>query len=382
MNYLRPEQPVQASRPSGLSRWLFATYVAALVYASLFPIVGWRLVDGSLFDFLFKPWPRYWTGFDIASNFIAYVPLGVVGLLRAQKTHSIERSVVLATALGLGLSLSMEIIQNYLPSRVPSWVDILFNGLGAFAGACFAAAQTANFAKLRAWQTMTRYWLAPAGRWAGIALLVWTAIQALGQPALFLSGIVPANLLVELITWTGMDQTEAAEWLSQLQLTRMASHSGAILSEIAVVSLNLFVLTTLVLEFTGNRAARLPLGLGLVSFALVLKSGFSANFVGSSPLYWLTIGAQAGLLVGAMAALIAAGLQRRLRFLISAFACVMLILIANVLPLNPFFSIAIHDRHWLSINGTLRHAAVAWPFVMAVICAAIAIRPSRPARYS
>jgi hypothetical protein len=29
-----------------------------------------------LLDFLSAPWPRYYTGFDLAANILAYVPLG------------------------------------------------------------------------------------------------------------------------------------------------------------------------------------------------------------------------------------------------------------------------------------------------------------------
>ena len=49
--------------------WL---YGALIVYASLYPFVGWRIPGVAPFDFLLLGWPRYWTTFDL----VATNPLG------------------------------------------------------------------------------------------------------------------------------------------------------------------------------------------------------------------------------------------------------------------------------------------------------------------
>jgi VanZ family protein len=377
MNYLRPGQPVQVSQPSGLGRWLFATYVAALIYASLFPITGWRNVDDGLFTFIFKPWPRAWGGFDVISNYLAYIPLGLVVCLRLSKAQRSFRSIVTSCLYGFGLSFSLEVMQNFLPTRVPSSLDIVFNTLGALTGALLGAAQSTNQAKLQPWQDFTRKWLKPAGRWAGVSLIVWIFVQSLFQPALFLTGEIPATVITNLLTGLGMEPGQAGEWVTEFYANRVGSTYSAIMREVAVVSLNLFIVTTLVFEFTSHNAARLPIGIVVIAIALVMKSFMAVYLSGSDPLYWLTIGAQAGLLVGALAALIATGMARKWRLMVCAGACIGLVLIANVTPGNPFqtaFSTSWRDRHLLSINGTLRHAAIVWPWIMAVICFGLALK--------
>ncbi len=371
---------MQVSQPSGLGRWLFATYVAALVYASLFPITGWRFVDESVFAFLIKPWPRYWSGFDLLTNFLAYLPLGAVLALVWNKTHSIDRSIVMASLTGFALSLAMETMQNFLPSRVPSFLDLTVNTIGTISGALIAIAQTANIAKLKPLQNTGRYWIEPAGRWAGIALAVWILIQTLGQSALFMTGEIPPTLIADALTWWGMDQTEATEWATDFRLARFGSSYGAILSEVSVVALNIFIVTALVCELTTSRAARLPMGLAVIGMALTLKTLFSTRLPNVEPMYWLTVGAQAGLLVGALSALVAAELRSRWRLVGCAAACLGLLFIANVLPANHYQADLIErwrDGHWRSFTGMLRHAALVWPAAMAVICLFVATRRAK-----
>jgi hypothetical protein len=57
--------------------WPLALATACLiVYASLYPFTGWRDQGLSPFVFLTAAWPRYWTGFDVSTNFLGYAPLG------------------------------------------------------------------------------------------------------------------------------------------------------------------------------------------------------------------------------------------------------------------------------------------------------------------
>jgi len=104
--------------------WPFALgYVALVVYASLFPFSGWRDQGIAPWSFLLAPWPRYWTGFDVVSNLLGYVPLGLLltlALARSGRPRWAGWFGVLVPAL---LSLGLESIQNYLVERVPSQVD-------------------------------------------------------------------------------------------------------------------------------------------------------------------------------------------------------------------------------------------------------------------
>ena len=53
--------------------WL---YGGLIVYASLYPFVGWRILAVGPLDFLLLGWPRYWTTFDLVANLLGYLPLG------------------------------------------------------------------------------------------------------------------------------------------------------------------------------------------------------------------------------------------------------------------------------------------------------------------
>ena len=119
--------------------WSFAAFFAALiVYASLYPFEGWRNQGLMPWEFLSESWPRYWTAFDLFSNWLAYVPLGFclgLGWLRSRGGAAWLWVGWLAMA---ALSLTLEGVQTYLPMRVASWVDWLFNTLGGGSGLLLA----------------------------------------------------------------------------------------------------------------------------------------------------------------------------------------------------------------------------------------------------
>src|SRR5690348_2952939 len=113
--------------------WL---YVGLIVYASLYPFTGWRVPGHPPLAFLTAPWWRWWTGFDVVSNLLGYLPLGalVFGAL-VRGGMSVARSGLLAVVVGALLSLAMETTQNYLPHRVASNVDLGLNIAGTALGA-------------------------------------------------------------------------------------------------------------------------------------------------------------------------------------------------------------------------------------------------------
>ncbi len=124
------------------SAWpLSQAYVALIVYASLYPFSGWHDQGVNPLEFLWSPLPRYWTGFDVTANALGYGPLGFLLALSFLRRGSIgpvpttrTRAITVATLAAAVLSLSMEVLQNYLPSRVSSNVDFGLNVLGALVG--------------------------------------------------------------------------------------------------------------------------------------------------------------------------------------------------------------------------------------------------------
>ena len=107
------------------SAWPLALiYASLIVYASLYPFAEWRDQGISPFSYLWQPLPKYWTGFDVGINIVGYAPLGFFVALAALRTGRGHHVVLLAAAMGGLLSLSLETVQGFLTSRVPSNVEI------------------------------------------------------------------------------------------------------------------------------------------------------------------------------------------------------------------------------------------------------------------
>jgi VanZ family protein len=167
--------------------WPLALALAALVvYASLYPFVGWRVPPGiAEADWWWLAWPkgRWRWGFDELSNFIGYMPLGallVLAVLRSGGSRALAVSVaLLAPAL---LTYGVEVAQQFLPPRVPSLKDCVFNLGGAATGAALAAALHAA-GTLDHWQGLRERWFERDSAAAFMLLLLWPVALLFPAPA-------------------------------------------------------------------------------------------------------------------------------------------------------------------------------------------------------
>ncbi|HTD91762.1 MAG TPA: VanZ family protein, partial [Burkholderiales bacterium] len=121
-----------------LSLVLALAYLLTIVYASLLPFRDWRLPAEDVYGFLTAPWPRYITLKDVLINVSAYVPLGFMLTLGLRLCLRPVAAVAASTLLAVTVSIAMESIQMFLPSRIASNVDVLANSGGAFIGALAA----------------------------------------------------------------------------------------------------------------------------------------------------------------------------------------------------------------------------------------------------
>ncbi|MFN7668534.1 MAG: VanZ family protein, partial [Burkholderiales bacterium] len=124
-------------RNSVMARWALLAYVAVIVYASLHPFQSWRNPGIDPWEFVLAPWPRYWTGFDLVTNWLAYVPLGTLIVWAFYPRYRSYRAVTLALFAGAFLSATLEGLQTYLPNRISSNVEWGCNALGCLSGAAF-----------------------------------------------------------------------------------------------------------------------------------------------------------------------------------------------------------------------------------------------------
>jgi len=152
---------------------LALSYAALIVYASLSPFTGWRLpTELPWFGFGHLPWnPWWWTPFDLVANLLGYMPLGALvffALVRSER--HVGWSALWAALAGTLLSLSLESLQNLLPQRVPSSLDLALNTAGTLLG--LGVALIVHWAGgLDRWQVVRDRWFIARSA-GGIALLL------------------------------------------------------------------------------------------------------------------------------------------------------------------------------------------------------------------
>lgn len=147
-------------------------YGLIIVHLSLYPYSGWRHIGIGPWEYLTGPWiPVHQSVLwgDIAVNILAYIPLGFLLVLGiAELPARTER--LIAPLLALCLSFGLEAVQTWLPTRVPSKMDVLTNFSGAIIGAALASVLLARQSlayKLN--QTLNRWLMHRA--WLGIGLI-------------------------------------------------------------------------------------------------------------------------------------------------------------------------------------------------------------------
>jgi VanZ family protein len=143
---------------------LLAIIVALILYVSLYPFrFG---ADGPAVTEVLRQlsWARASRG-DMLNNVLLYVPLGFCIALAVEPRFG--RSAGIATGLlgGALLSLTMELMQGSIATRVPSLTDLSLNAAGALAGAVGGSAWHALGARMTPQAN-------PAGRSGAVALVV------------------------------------------------------------------------------------------------------------------------------------------------------------------------------------------------------------------
>ena len=113
-------------------------YALFIAYVSLSPFSGWREQGLNFAEVLSMPFKLTFTPFDAAVNVLAYIPFGVLVGLALRSRFGVMVSLLLTLLVGLCLSMGMEYLQMYLPTRTSSNLDVLTNGTGTLLGGFLA----------------------------------------------------------------------------------------------------------------------------------------------------------------------------------------------------------------------------------------------------
>lgn len=335
-------------RPIVLARYLALACFALIVYASLHPFSGWRDSGLSPFAFLEGGWPRYWTVFDLLTNIAAYLPFGFLLTLAISRLPGRYSGAIVATLLAAGSSGCLEAIQTWLPSRVPSNVDLACNALGGLLGAMIGQYVGPRFfARVSFWQHRL---LAPQPHAElGLTLIgLWLLIPL--SPEILLFGAGDLRLALGL---PGALPFDAGSFP---------------LVETAVVAGNTLAVGLLMRHLAANTALAYLLVPSLLFIALIVRSLSAALLVAPAQAFaWLTPGAQTGLALGSLLLALSLFLPVGARLMLAALALMAATVLVNIAPANPYSAAALavwQQGHFLNFNGLTRLLSVAWPFLV------------------
>jgi VanZ family protein len=350
--------PVARSQHEGFSphiarlAWILAVaYSLIIVYASLRPFLGWRMPPDEVLHFLTAPWPRFTSLPDVAVNFAAYVPLGLLLSVAVGARYGPGRGAVAAGIAAALLSLLMETLQMFLPVRIASNVDLLSNSLGALLGA-LAAPLLAPSQALGAPLHAARGRMFQQGMMADVGLVVlilWLFTQFHPTAQLFGTGAVRATL----------------DLPAYLAHTPLLAFGG----EAVVVTLNLLGVGLMLSSVLRVEQRPVLVAGSVLGAALVVKWLTTALLVQApAPLTWLTPGVLSGIAAGFVLLFAAIRLPRPARIVLSA-ACIAAATAAiNLAPDNPYQTIpsqllARGSSHFLSFSGIARALSELWPLL-------------------
>lgn len=361
---------------------LAAMYAALIVYASLYPFAGWRVPGVSIWSFLSLRFPHWWTGFDLVSNLLGYVPMGALlfgALVRSGR--SAAQSLALAVAAGAVLSFTMELLQNFLPQRVSSNVDLALNIAGSLLGA-LAGALVDALGGVARWQTVRERWFIDRSA-GGLALLVlWPVGLLVPAPVPFGGGQVWPRLRDALAS--ALEDSKVAAWFDPwLQGdTDVSSLSPG--SEFIVIALGVLApcLVAYSISRPGWRRVLLSLGAAAVGLGATTLST-ALNFGPEHAFAWRTPTAVPALAAGLALALLLAWVPRRATAGLGLIALTALVALVAQAPADAYFSESLQaweQGRFIRFHGVARWIGWLWPYAaMAWLLARTASRdPANP----
>ena len=334
--------------------------VSLVVYASLYPFAGWRDQDISPLRFLTAPLPRYWTGFDVGANLLGYAPLGFLLALSALRSRRVTWAVSMAVVSSALLSLAMETLQSYLPSRIPSNVDLVLNTLGAWLGACCAwALEKAGV--VDRWSRIRARWFAQDARGALALLLLWPV--ALLFPASVPLGLGQVFERIESALADALADTPFLEWMPvrEVELQPLVP-----IAELVCVSLGALIPCLLgycVIRTLWQRAAfsAAVLALGIAVSALSAALSYGPEHAWA----WLDLPVQAGVGLAIVLAGLLLAVPSRGAAALTLLALAIQLGLLNQAPADPYFAQTLQtweQGRFIRFHGVVQWLGWIWPY--------------------
>lgn len=339
-------------------------YAALIVYASLYPFTPWRWPGVSPLAFLTLPWPHWWTGFDLASNLFGYIPLGALIFgARVRGGGSAKAALLGAFATGTGLSLALELLQNFLPQRVASNLDLGLNALGTLIGAALGLWIHVRGGVER-WQLARDRWFIGSGAGGLALLLLWPVGLLAPAPVPFGLGQVLVRLqefVANLVTDTPIEPW--FEGWAEAGLDHSAMSSGA---EFALIALGLLAPCMVAFSVAQPGWRRLVLVLGAAALGcLVTTLSTALNFGPQHMLAWGTRLALAALVFASVLAGMLSLAPRRAAAGLGLMVLTALVTLVAQAPTDPYFAESLQaweQGRFIRFHGAARWIGWLWPY--------------------
>ncbi|MEO6895497.1 MAG: VanZ family protein [Caldimonas sp.] len=345
--------------------WL---YVALIGYASLYPSTGWRVPGVGPFDYLLLGWPRWWTSFDLVANLLGYLPLGLLLFVAGVRGgRSAGASAALACLGGTLLSFAMETLQNYLPQRVASNVDLGLNAAGTALGVAIGAALNWR-GGIDRWQRVRERWFVSRSA-GGLALLVLWPIGLLFPSAVpFGLGHVATRLQPLLAEWFRDTPLEA--WAAGLAVASPdageAVRSLSPATEFSIVMLGVIApcLVAFTIAAPGWRRTLLVVG-GAVLGAATMTLSTALNFGPGHALAWTTERALQAFVVGNCVALLLSLVPGRIAAGFGLIVLTALVMLVAQAPADLYFAQSLQgweQGRFIRFHGGAQWVGWLWPY--------------------
>ena len=339
----RPRQfnwPLQAMP---LARAMILSYALLIIYVSLNPF-DFDFTNGvSPWAWLDAPLPRFITLFDVSVNFLAYIPLGLLIVFAAYPRWRNFVALAIAVVFSAVLAFSVECLQSWLPTRIPSQMDWWANVFGGLVGALLAIPLGPKWLSGSVIRRHFDQWFGL--NWEACALFLLFPWAQIYPQSSWLGTGVWGHAIFGSIDWG----TTVVNYLAQETITTALYWLGTAL----LLSLGL-----------RTKAPQWKILNGLLCWTVLIKVIFTAlQFGAEFSFLWLTAGAIWGMLLGGILLRWALRLSGKTRFWLALGCLTSATIAVHFLPDNPYFILTM--RHWyqgrlVHFNELMQWVSIVW----------------------
>jgi VanZ family protein len=336
------------ARRSRLVGYLTVTYLALVIYTSLYPFSEWRAPAQEVRIFLTAPWPAYFTWTDLTINVLAYIPAGGLLTLVFMPFWRGAAAATLATVLAILLSLAIEVTQVFLPGRIPSNADLLCNAIGAFLGSSVAfAIGGRGILSGKLYRLRQRHFR--PGRAVDVCFLLlalWLFTQLNADIRLF-------------------DNGDVRHLLHALPLVGYSPRAYVVL-DVAITGLSFCGVALMLTTICRSRGGAAVSVIMLMLVAIALKTlAAKLLFTAGDSTLWMSPGAMWGLLLGVILWLLLLGAPLSLQIASATTFIALALALVNAAPQNPYLDAALRVArygHYSSLIDLTNAVSSIWPF--------------------